>query len=111
MKRILAGGILAVWCLAWLPAGAAAQAQSDFMECAACQLLLRLVEGSAGDGGRELTVDASKQCAILPQADREACARFYATYGPKFIKTVMDRRTKGESLEQICRTMGYCRQQ
>ena len=65
-----------------------AKAQStDYLECAACQLLLRLVESSAeGVASQNIIVDASRQCVILEPADRQACERFYATYGPKFIK-------------------------
>ena len=87
-----------------------AKAQSsDYLECAACKLMLRLVESSAeGTDGKNLVVDASRQCVLLDPADRQACERFYATYGPKFIKALKDRRAKGQSLDQICQTMGTC---
>ncbi len=87
-----------------------AKAQStDYLECAACQLMLRLVESSAdGAAGQNIVVDASRQCVILEPADRQACERFYATFGPKFIKALKERRAKGQSLDQICREMGTC---
>ncbi len=88
--------------------GGEARAQAgDYMECAACQLVLKLVESSAGDANA-VVVDAQRQCAVLEKADREACERFYADVGPKFIKALKARRAKGESLETICRAMGYC---
>ena len=89
--------------------GAARAQSTDYLECAACQLLLRLVESSAeGTEGKNIVVDASRQCVILDPADRQACERFYAAYGPKFIKALKDRRAKGQSLDQICRAMGTC---
>lgn len=83
-------------------------AQTDYLECTACQLFLSLIDASApGDG--KVVVDASRQCALLPPADREACTKFYATYGPKMVKAIKERRAKGESMDQICRAMSYCR--
>ncbi|KAF0232854.1 MAG: hypothetical protein FD177_2211 [Desulfovibrionaceae bacterium] len=80
---------------------------ASYMECAACQLVLGLVESSAGDGS-DVVVDASKQCSLLPVTDREACVTFYAAMGPKFIKALKDKRAKGENLESVCRSMDYC---
>ncbi|MBI4807140.1 MAG: hypothetical protein HY795_18140 [Desulfovibrio sp.] len=86
----------------------AAMAQSGgYMECTACQLVLGLVEASAGDG-QNIVVDASKQCSLLPPGDRDACVKFYAAMGPKFIQALKDRRAKGEGLDAICRAMSYC---
>jgi len=79
----------------------------DYMECVACQMVLRLVEASAADA-KDITVDATRQCSLLPAADREACVKFYAAMGPKFITALKNRRAKGESTENICRTMSYC---
>ncbi len=79
----------------------------DYMECVACQMVLRLVEASAADA-KDISVDASRQCSLLPAADREACVKFYSTMGPKFINALKSRRAKGESVESICRSMGYC---
>lgn len=90
----------------FVSAGAPAAQSASYMECAACQLVLGLVESSAGDGGD--VVDASKQCSLLPAVDREACVKFYAAMGPKFIKALKDRRAKGENLESVCRSMDYC---
>lgn len=102
MKQLVLAAVLA----AFVASPALAQ-NGDYMECAACQLVLRLVESSAGDG-RDVVVDASRQCSILPPGDRDACVKFYAAMGPKFIKALKDRRAKGESLETICRAMSYC---
>ncbi|WP_243311556.1 saposin domain-containing protein [Fundidesulfovibrio agrisoli] len=79
----------------------------DYMECVACQMVLRLVEASAADA-KDITVDATRQCSLLPAADREACVKFYSAMGPKFINALKNRRAKGESVESICRSMGYC---
>jgi hypothetical protein len=84
-----------------------AQAQGGYMECMACQMVLGLVESTAGNG-QNMAVDASRQCSILPAGDREACERFYAAMGPKFIKVLKERRAKGEGLDTICKSMGYC---
>ena len=81
--------------------------EGGYLECMACKMVLGLVENSAGDA-RDITVDASKQCSLLPPGDREACAKFYAAEGPKFIRALKARRAKGESLEDICRAMTYC---
>jgi len=106
-KCVLYCAFVAVFCVTGV---SPAKAQSsDYLECAACQLMLRLVESSAeGADGKTLVVDASRQCIILDPADRQACERFYAAYGPKFIKALKDRRAKGQSLDQICRAMGTC---
>ena len=106
MKRLLAPAVLAVV----LSAGLAGSglAQGDYLECAACQLILKLVDSSAPNGDQNIVVDASKQCAILPPGDREACTRFYSTYGPRFIRALKDRQAKGQSLEGICKEIGYC---
>jgi hypothetical protein len=109
MQRFVIGGLLALVCLGFGPGPVRAQSQGDYMECAACQLILKMVEGSYTDGGKDIVVDASRQCAILPPGDRDACTRFYAGFGPKFIKAVKDRRARGESMEAICSAMGYCR--
>lgn len=84
-----------------------ALAQGGYMECMACQMVLGLVDGSAGNG-QSIVVDASRQCSILPAGDREACEKFYAAMGPKFIKVLKERRAKGEGLDSICKSMGYC---
>lgn len=83
-------------------------AQGGYLECSACQLVLGLVESSAGDG-QDVTVDASRQCSLLPAGDRAECERFYAAMGPKFLKALKERRAKGASLEDVCRAMAYCR--
>lgn len=85
-----------------------AGAQGGYLECSACQLVLGLVESTAGDG-QDITVDASRQCSLLPAADRAACEKFYAEMGPKFIKALKERRAKGATLEDVCRAMAYCR--
>ncbi|WP_243364085.1 saposin domain-containing protein [Fundidesulfovibrio terrae] len=100
-KWILAAMIVAC------TAGQAPAQSGSYMECTACQLVLGLVDASAGDG-QNIAVDASKQCALLPPGDRAACEKFYAEMGPKFIKALKARRAKGESLESICRAMAYC---
>jgi hypothetical protein len=102
MKTLLLAAVLTTY-----TAGAAVAQNGDYMECAACQLVLRLVENSAGDD-KDVVVDARRQCSLLAPGDREACVKFYAAMGPKFIKALKDRRAKGESLESICRTMSYC---
>lgn len=102
MKKLILAAVLAA-----LAVGQA-HAQGDYMECTACQLVLGLVDASAGDG-KDFVVDTSKQCALLPPGDRGACTAFYATMGPKFIKALKDRRARGESLESVCRAMSYCR--
>lgn len=84
-----------------------ALAQGGYMECMACQMVLGLVESSAGNG-QNIAVDASRQCSILQPGDREACEKFYASMGPKFIKVLKDRRAKGEGFDGICKSMGYC---
>ena len=96
--------ILAVVLAAFVAGPAMAQGG---LECMACQMVLGLVESSAGDG-KDICVDASRQCSLLPPGDREACATFYAAMGPKFIKAIKERRAKGQSLESVCRAMSYC---
>ncbi|MFP5223368.1 MAG: saposin domain-containing protein [Acidobacteriota bacterium] len=91
----------------FVSAGAPAAQSAGYMECAACQLVLGLVESSAGDGS-DVVVDASRQCSLLPAADRDTCVKFYAAMGPKFIKALKERRAKGQDLEGVCRSMGYC---
>jgi len=91
----------------FVSAGASVAQSASYMECAACQLVLGLVESSAGDGN-DVVVDASRQCSLLPAADREACVKFYAAMGPKFIKALKDKRAKGQDLESVCRSMDYC---
>lgn len=104
MKKMLLAAVAAIMVLSGVRA---ALAQGSYLECTACQLVLGLVDASAGNG-QDVVVDASKQCALLPPGDREACVKFYATTGPKFIKILKARRAKGESLEDICRAMDYC---
>ena len=105
MKRVLLfSGVL----LASLLTGGYAAAQAGYLECTACQMVLGLVESTSGSGAG-VSVDARKQCSLLrEQADRERCERFWAEVGPKFIKALKDRRAKGEGMESICRSMGYC---
>ncbi|MFZ5427427.1 MAG: hypothetical protein ACOZEN_10655 [Thermodesulfobacteriota bacterium] len=107
MKKLYAAAAFAAGLIL---AGGAAQAQTgSYMECTACQLVLGMVDASTGDGG-DIAVDARKQCALLPDAaDRASCEMFYAQMGPKFIKALKARRSKGESLESVCGSMGYCR--
>lgn len=105
MNRRIFGTVAAL--ALFVSAGVPAAQSASYMECAACQLVLGLVESSAGDGS-DVVVDASKQCSLLPAADREACVKFYAAMGPKFIKALKDKRAKGDNLESICRSMDYC---
>lgn len=105
MNRFIFAAVAAV--ALFVSAGAPMAQSASYMECAACQLVLGLVESSAGDGN-DVVVDASKQCSLLPVADRDACVKFYAAMGPKFIKSLKDRRAKGENLESVCRSMDYC---
>ncbi len=105
MNRRIFAAVAAV--VLFVSAGAPAAQAASYMECAACQLVLGLVESSAGDGS-DVVVDASRQCSLLPAADRDACVTFYAAMGPKFIKALKDRRAKGENLEGVCRSMDYC---
>jgi len=86
----------------------AASAQGGYLECTACQLVLGLIQNTMGDE-KALTVDASRQCALLDARDRAACEAFYASMGPKFLKAFKERLAKGESLESVCRAMRYCR--
>ena len=79
----------------------------DGVECMVCQMVLSMVESSLGDG-KNIGMDAGRQCALLPEADRAECMRFYAAMGPKFIKAIKNRTARGESLEDLCRSMGYC---
>jgi hypothetical protein len=105
MKRLILTAMIAV---SFFSVSIPARAQEGgYLECMACKMVLGLVESSAGDDP-DITVDASKQCSLLPPGDREACGKFYSTMGPKFIKALRARRAKGESLENICRTMDYC---
>ncbi|WP_027190191.1 saposin domain-containing protein [Fundidesulfovibrio putealis] len=104
MTRLIFAAIAAL--ALFVSAGAPVAQSASYMECAACQLVLGLVESSAGEG--DVVVDASKQCSLLPAADREACVKFYAAMGPKFIKALKDKRAKGENLESVCRSMDYC---
>ena len=103
MNRYVFAAVAAV--ALFVSAGASTARSASYMECAACQLVLGLVESSAGD---DVVVDASRQCSLLPAADRDACAKFYAAMGPKFIKALKDRRAKGDNLESVCRSMDYC---
>ncbi|GAB6035718.1 hypothetical protein JCM15519_02770 [Fundidesulfovibrio butyratiphilus] len=99
--------LVALWLAIFLVIPGTSRAQTNYLECTACQLFLSLIDASApGDG--QVVVDASHQCALLPPGDREACTKFYATYGPKMVKAIKHRRAKGESLDQICRAMSYC---
>jgi len=79
----------------------------DGVECMVCQMVLGMVESSGGDG-KSVSVDAGRQCALLSEPDRAECTKFYAVMGPKFIKVIKSRTAKGENLEDLCRSMGYC---
>lgn len=105
MNRSIFAAVAAV--ALFVSVGVPAAQSASYMECAACQLVLGLVESSAGDGN-DVVVDASRQCSLLPAADREACVKFYAAMGPKFIKALKDKRAKGHDLESVCRSMDYC---
>ena len=71
-------------------------------------MVLGLVDSTTGDG-KDVSVDAAKQCSLLPlAADRERCERFWAEIGPKFIKALKEKRARGTGLDSICRSMGYC---
>jgi len=102
-KRVVLAIVLVVGVLA---AGRAFA--QDGVECMVCQMVLGMMESSAGDG-KSVNMDAGRQCALLPDAaDKAECMRFYGAMGPKFIKAIKSRTAKGESLADICRSMGYC---
>lgn len=83
------------------------RAQVGYLECTACQMVLGLVDSTSGSGN--VVVDARKQCSLLAlAADRESCERFWAEMGPKFIKALKQRKARGEEMDSICRSMGYC---
>jgi hypothetical protein len=107
MKRFPRPAIWAVLVLVLTWSGLAL-AQNDYLECGACQLMLKLVDSSVVGSGKNIVVDATKQCGILAPGDRKACVDFYAAYGPKFIKALKERQVKGQSLEGICKEIGYC---
>ncbi len=82
--------------------------EPSFMGCAACQMLVGSLEPEPGEAQAPARVDLSRPCSILPPQDQKGCVQFGATYGPKFIKAIRQKRAQGVPAGAICGQMGFC---
>jgi Saposin-like type B, region 2 len=100
MKKTL----FALFSAVLLTAPTAFAAVNGGINCAACSVILGLVEQTAQLQAVPITNALSQVCSLLPSPLDYTCSTLIAWYGPNLIKMLEDKYTP----DVICNTVGMC---